>query len=188
MMSLPMETQPLSVGHEPKKAIKHTATPTATPPVTSKAKAMPSGLNQALSLPPPEQSSSSSSSKQLSLPPPEVTASSSSKKPAKANEKAPESQHPKPKGRPPKKQEEGFHEEERQLEGITKIDGKTAKWWARQNITTLKVQAELRGHYFTDLDTKGGMVKKDGKMKKEKRLSKQEYLKVVLDLEGLKFE
>ena len=39
-----------------------------------------------------------------------------------------------------------------------------------------------------DLDTKGGMVKKDGKMKKQKRMSRQEYLQVVLDLLGLKLE
>ena len=42
--AVPMETQPLD---EPQKAIKHTATPTSTPPVKSKAKAMPSGLNSA---------------------------------------------------------------------------------------------------------------------------------------------
>ena len=179
---VPMETQTI----EPQKAIKHKTTPTSTPPVTSKAKAMPSGLNQALALPPPGQSSSSSSSKQLSLPPPEVPASSSSKKPAKANEKAPESQHPKRTGRPPKKQEEGFHEEERKLEGYTKIEGKTAKRWAKQNVTTIKAQAALRGHYFMDLDTKGGKVKKDGQMVKQKRISKPEYLQVLLDLLGLK--
>ena len=60
--SVPMEIQVLD---EPKKAIKHTATPTSTPPVKSKAKTMPAGLNSALSLPPPEQLASSSSSKQL---------------------------------------------------------------------------------------------------------------------------
>ena len=61
--SVPMETQALD---EPKNAVKHTATPTSTPSVNSKAKAMPPEPAK-LALPPPEvtTSSSSSSSKQL---------------------------------------------------------------------------------------------------------------------------
>ena len=57
---VPMESEPVI---EPKKAIKHTATPTATPPVKSKAQTMPS--ESKLALPPAEVTTSSRSSKQL---------------------------------------------------------------------------------------------------------------------------
>ena len=46
----------------------------------------------------------------------------------------------------------------------------------------IKQQAELRGHRFSDLDTKGGMVKKQGKMVKQKRMHKSEYLEVLFKL------
>ena len=49
----------------------------------------------------------------------------------------------------------------RMVHGVTLIEGKSRKWWARQNVTVIKNQAELLGHYFSDLDTKGGPVKKD---------------------------
>ena len=66
--------------------------------------------------------------------------------------------------------------------GVILIEGKSDAWWGRQNIQVLKNQAELRGHRFSDLDTKGGMVKKDGKMMKSKRLSKADYLEVLKGL------
>ena len=66
--------------------------------------------------------------------------------------------------------------------GVILIEGKSDAWWGRQNIQVLKNQAELRGHRFSDLDTKGGMVKKDGKMMKSKRLAKSDYLNVLKGL------
>jgi hypothetical protein len=36
-----------------------------------------------------------------------------------------------------------------------KIEGKSKSWWLRQNIATVKAQAELRGIRFTDAQTKG---------------------------------
>ena len=66
--------------------------------------------------------------------------------------------------------------------GVLLTQDKSVSWWARQNIQYIKTQAELRGHRFSDLDTKGGMVKKDGKMMKSKRLSKADYLEVLTGL------
>ena len=66
--------------------------------------------------------------------------------------------------------------------GIEKIEGKPKSWWGTQNIATIKSQAELRGHRFSDLDTKGGMVRKDGKKKKEAKYKKIDYLRVLLSL------
>ena len=62
------------------------------------------------------------------------------------------------------------------------IEDKTEAWWSRQNIQMLKNQAELRGHRFSDLDTKGGMVKRDGKMLKSKRIAKSDYLEILMGL------
>ena len=50
-------------------------------------------------------------------------------------------------------------------------------FWKSQNITILKQQAELRGHRFTDLETKGGGPK--SKFKKSKR---EDYLETLLKL------
>ena len=66
--------------------------------------------------------------------------------------------------------------------GVLLTQDKPVSWWARQNIQFIKTQAELRGHRFSDLDTKGGMVKKDGKLMKSKRLSKADYLEVLTGL------
>jgi len=68
----------------------------------------------------------------------------------------------------------------RHQHGTNLIEGETRKWWGRQNIARIKEQAELRGHRFSDLDTKGGMVKKDGKKVKEKKMAKADYLKVLI--------
>ena len=48
--------------------------------------------------------------------------------------------------------------EARKEHGVGKITGKDKKWWEKQNITILKQQAELRGHRFTDIETKGGDI------------------------------
>ena len=40
--------------------------------------------------------------------------------------------------------------------GVGLIENKSMSFWKSQNITILKQQAELRGHRFTDLETKGG--------------------------------
>ena len=67
--------------------------------------------------------------------------------------------------------------------GVEKIEGvKTPKFWERQNIATLKEQAELRGYRFTDLETKGGIVPGSGSMIKQKKFKKEDYLKVLLKL------
>ena len=66
--------------------------------------------------------------------------------------------------------------------GVKLIEGKSESWWSKQNIQLIKTQAELRGHCFSDLDTKGGLVKKDGKMTKHKRISKADYLEVLTGL------
>lgn len=66
--------------------------------------------------------------------------------------------------------------------GIEKIEGQTKAWWTRQNVGVLKSQAELRGHRFTDLDTKGSRVRKGGKMVGTPPMGKSDYLKVLFDL------
>ena len=54
--------------------------------------------------------------------------------------------------------------------GVEKIEGvKTLKFWERQNLGTLKEQAEARGYRFTDLETKGGIVPGSGSMIKQKK-------------------
>jgi len=69
--------------------------------------------------------------------------------------------------------------------GIDKIEGKSKSWWTKQNITVIKSQAELRGHRFTDLDTKGGMVRKGGKQIKQPKMKKAEYLATLFGLLGM---
>ena len=66
--------------------------------------------------------------------------------------------------------------------GIEIIEGKSKSWWSTQNISVLKSQAELRGHRFSDLDTKGGKVRKDGQMVKVKKMAKAQYLETLLRL------
>ena len=69
--------------------------------------------------------------------------------------------------------------------GIEKIEGKSKSWWTKQNIQVIKSQAELRGHRFTDLDTKGGMVRKSGKQIKQPKMKKAEYLETLFGILGL---
>ena len=66
--------------------------------------------------------------------------------------------------------------------GLEKIEGQTRAWWTRQNVGVIKSQAELRGHRFTDLDTKGSRVRKGGKMVGTPKMGKPDYLKVLFDL------
>ena len=65
--------------------------------------------------------------------------------------------------------------------GIEIIEGKPKSWWKGQNISTIKTQAELRGHRFEDAETKGkGFVKKDGNFLKATKYKKADYLEVLL--------
>ena len=50
-------------------------------------------------------------------------------------------------------------------------------FWKTQNITILKQQAELRGHRFTDLETKGG-----GTKSKFKKFKKADYLEMLFKI------
>ena len=50
-------------------------------------------------------------------------------------------------------------------------------FWKKQNITVIKTQAELRGHRFTDLETKG-----DGVKSKFKKFKKKDYLEVLFEI------
>ena len=69
--------------------------------------------------------------------------------------------------------------------GIEKIEGKSKSWWTKQNIQVIKDQAELRGHRFTELDVKGGMVRKGGKQVKQPKMKKAEYLETLFRVLGL---
>ena len=66
--------------------------------------------------------------------------------------------------------------------GVGKIMNKDKKWWEKQNITILKQQAELRGHRFNDLETKGGTSTVQGVKTKLKKFKKEDYLKVLLNI------
>ena len=55
-------------------------------------------------------------------------------------------------------------------------------FWAKQTITVLKHQAELRGHRFTDLETKGGNKIIKGTSTKVKGFRKADYLDILLKL------
>ena len=57
--------------------------------------------------------------------------------------------------------------------GVGKITGKDKKWWEKQNIAILKLQAELRGHRFNDLETKGGTSTVQGVKTKLKKFKKK---------------
>ena len=66
--------------------------------------------------------------------------------------------------------------------GVAEINNKDKKWWEKQNITVIKQQAELRGHRFTDLETKGGTKTVGGVKTKFKKFKKPEYLEVLFKL------
>ena len=69
--------------------------------------------------------------------------------------------------------------------GLEKIEGKSRAWWGRQNITVIKAQAELRGHRFTERETKGETIIKGGKSIKQPRMLKKDYLAVLYRLLGI---
>jgi len=66
--------------------------------------------------------------------------------------------------------------------GVKPIEGKDRDWWLRQNVATIKTQAELRGHRFSDLDTKGGKSRVRGKVVKVLKFKKVDYLEVLFKL------
>ena len=70
----------------------------------------------------------------------------------------------------------------RKEHGVEKIEDKDKKWWERQNITIIKQQAELRGHRFNDLETKGTNTTVQGAKTKIKKFKKEDYLKVLLNI------
>ena len=72
--------------------------------------------------------------------------------------------------------------EARKEHGVDKIEGKNKKWWEKQNITIIKQQAELRGHRFNDLETKGDPSTVQGVKTKIKKFKKPDYLKVLLNI------
>ena len=67
--------------------------------------------------------------------------------------------------------------------GIEIIEGKPKSWWSKQNVTTLKAQAEIRGYRFKDEETKGkGFIKTNEQFIKATKFKKADYLKVLLGL------
>ena len=65
----------------------------------------------------------------------------------------------------------------RKEHGVGLIENRNPSYWKKQNITVIKSQAELRGHRFTDLETKGGGVKS-----KFKQIKKNDYLDVLFKI------
>jgi hypothetical protein len=72
--------------------------------------------------------------------------------------------------------------EARKEHGVDKIENKDKKFWEKQNITILKQQAELRGHRFNDLETKGGNTTINGVKTKFKKFKKEDYLQVLFKI------
>ena len=64
----------------------------------------------------------------------------------------------------------------RKEHGVGLIENRNPSYWKKQNITVIKSQAELRGHRFTDLETKGGGVKSKFKN------FKKDYLEVLFNI------
>ena len=172
--------------------LKHPTTPTGTPNPTKVARTEPDNIPSISPINP------------VALPPPttpQIGGSSSSSAPApKAKAKAKPKAAAKSKGRPPNPPDTGASPDQAPTQGeppteppkgdtratvqkgVEKIEGKSRTWWSRQNITNIKIQAELRGHRFNDLDTKGGKVKKNGEFLKKKRFSKQDYLDMLFEI------
>ncbi len=66
--------------------------------------------------------------------------------------------------------------------GVEKIENQSRSFWGRQTITVLKQQAELRGHRFTDQETKGVEKRVNGAITKFKRFKKEDYLDTLLKI------
>ena len=58
------------------------------------------------------------------------------------------------------------------------IDDKTPSFWKRQSIGVIKVQAELRGRRFKDIETKG--IDKEGNI--GKKIKKKDYLDALFEV------
>ena len=80
------------------------------------------------------------------------------------------------------------HQQDRQLKknvksktrkehGVELIENTTRSFWKKQNIGIIKVQAELRGRRFTDLDTKG---EENGVI--GNKFKKQDYLNALFEI------
>ena len=65
----------------------------------------------------------------------------------------------------------------RKEHGVELIENTTRSFWKRQNIGVIKVQAELRGRRFTDLETKG---EENGVI--GNKFKKQEYLNALFEV------
>ena len=70
----------------------------------------------------------------------------------------------------------------RREHGVEKIEGKDKDWWKKQTMAFIKLQAELRGHRFTDLETKGGKSTVLGVKTKIKGFKKEDYLEVLFKI------
>ena len=69
--------------------------------------------------------------------------------------------------------------EARKEHGVEKIEGKSKSWWSVQTVAIIKQEAELRGHRFTDLETKGGQSTVLGVKTKMNKFKKEDYLQVL---------
>ena len=66
--------------------------------------------------------------------------------------------------------------------GIEIINNTNRSFWKDQNISTIKLQCELRGKRFTDLETKGSNRIVNGKNLKVKRMQHADYLVTLYKL------
>lgn len=73
-------------------------------------------------------------------------------------------------------------QETRRSHGVDIVENKNRSFWKQQNITFIKQQAELRGHRFTDLETKGGTKSSGGVITKFNKFKKQDYLEVLFKI------
>ena len=65
----------------------------------------------------------------------------------------------------------------RKEHGVELIENTTRSFWKKQNIGIIKVQAELRGRRFTDLETKG---EENGVI--GNKFKKKEYLEALFEV------
>ena len=64
---------------------------------------------------------------------------------------------------------------------IEKIENNKRSFWKGQTISVIKEQAEIRGHRFDDLETKGEK-KVHGVLHKAKKFKKDDYLEILYKL------
>ena len=70
----------------------------------------------------------------------------------------------------------------RKEHGVEKIEGKSKSWWSGQTRAIIKQEAELRGHRFTDTETKGVPSTVKGVKTKINKFKKEDYLKVLFKI------